>query len=321
MTNSKKTCLAADIGGTNVHLGLVDEGGRVLDRRGFPTGSARGPDLVMAEVIRNLKKLVAGAPRGRRPAGLAIGVPGWINKAEGVLLKAPNMPGWVNVPVADIISRALDLPVFLENDSNLYALGEWQGGAGRGLRHLLTLTLGTGVGGGLIIDGRLWHGAFASAVEIGHQKVEPRGVPCGCGGRGCLETIASATGMSRLGREWLKKKKETLYRGAPDRLTPKVMFDLARRGDPMSLAVFRRAGEVLGQVLAGVFNLLGLEGVIIGGGAAGAFEFIRPRLWQVMARGVLVADPARLKLARGELGEDAPLAGAPALIRTLDKRY
>jgi len=317
MTNSKRTCLAADIGGTNIYMGLVDEGGRILARQGFSTDSSRGPDLVMADIIRHLKVLAAEAPRGRRPQGLAIGLPGWINQAEGILVKAPNMPGWVNVPVAETISRALGLPVFLENDCNLYALGEWHGGAGRGLRHLLTLTLGTGVGGGLIIEEKLWYGAFASAVEIGHQRVEPRGALCGCGGRGCLETIASATGMARLGREWLKKNKETLYRGRPDQLTPKVMFDLARQGDPMSLAVFRRAGEVLGLVLAGVFNLLGLEGVIIGGGAAGAFEFIRPRLWEVMSRAIVVADPARLKLVRGELGEDAPLAGAPALIRAL----
>jgi len=317
MTDKNRTCLAADVGGTNIRLGLVDEGGRVLAHRGFPTDSGRGPEPVMADIIRHLKELAAEAPRGRQPRGLAIGVPGWINQAEGVLLNTPNMPGWVNLPVVEIMRRALGLPVFLENDSNLYALGEWHRGAGRGLRHLLVLTLGTGVGGGLIIDGKMWYGAFASAVEIGHQRVEARGALCGCGRRGCLETIASATGMARLGREWLKKKKQTLYRGAPERLTPKAMFDLARRGDPMSLAVFRRAGETLGVVLAGVFNLLGLEGVIIGGGAAGAFEFIRPRLWEVMARGVIVVDPARLKLVRGELGEDAPLAGAPALIRAL----
>ncbi|MDR2935668.1 MAG: ROK family protein [Candidatus Adiutrix sp.] len=317
MTNSKRTCLAADVGGTNIKVGLVDEDGRVLARQGFPTASGRGPDMVMADIIRHLKGLAAEAPKGRRPMGLAIGVPGWINQADGVLLKAPNMPGWVNVPVVEIMSRAFDLPVLLENDSNLYALGEWHGGAGRGLKHLLVITLGTGVGGGLIIEGKLWYGAFASAGEIGHQLVELRGAPCGCGGRGCLETIASATGMTRLGREWLKKKKETLYRGEPDRLTPEMMFDLARRGDPMSLAVFRRAGEALGMVLVGVFNLLGLEGVIIGGGVAGAFEFIRPRLLEIMNRGLVVADPARLKLVRGELGEDAPLAGAPALLRAL----
>ena len=315
MTNMKSTCLAVDVGGTNIKMGLVDADGRILAHQGFPTDSNRGPDLVMDDIIRHLKELSAEAPRSQRPKGMVVGVPGWINQAEGVLLKTPNMPGWLNVPVAKIMSRALDLPVFLENDSNLYALGEWSSGAGRGLKHLLILTLGTGVGGGLIIGEKLWYGAFASAGEVGHIKVEPRGALCGCGNRGCLETIASATGMARLGREWLKKKKATLYRGAPDQLTPKLMFDLARQGDPMSLAVFRRAGEALGQVLTGIFNLLGLEGAIIGGGAAGAYEFIRPRLGEVMAKGVVVADSTRLKLVPGELGEDAPLVGAPALLR------
>jgi len=130
---TKKTCLAADVGGTNIKVGLVDEDGRVLARRGFKTDSGRGPDLVMADIIRHLKGLAAEAPRGRRPLGLAIGVPGWINRADGILLNTPNMPGWVNVPVVEIMGRALDMPVFLENDSNLYALGEWHGGAGRGL--------------------------------------------------------------------------------------------------------------------------------------------------------------------------------------------
>jgi glucokinase len=273
----------------------------------------------MEDIIRHLKGLGAEAPAGRKPAGLAIGIPGWINQAEGLLVKAPNMPGWVEVPLAEIMRRALGLPVFLENDTNLYALGEWLRGAGRGLDHLLVLTLGTGVGGGLIVNRRLWYGAFAGAAEIGHMPVALNGALCGCGGRGCLETIASATGMTRLGREWLKKKKETLYRGAPEKLTPKVMSGLARKGDPMSLFVFRRAADALGLVLAGVFNLLGLQGVIIGGGAAGAFEFIRPRLEEIIAARVIITDPGKLKLVRGELGEDAPLSGAPALIRALSE--
>lgn len=309
--------LALDVGGTNIKAGLVDEAGRVLARRRFSTGSGRPVPEVIGDMAANLRELIAEIPDGRRPEALAVGMPGWLNQAEGFLIQAPNMPGWINVPVTELLSRALGLPVFLENDTNLYALGEWAYGAGRGLTNFMAITLGTGVGGGLILDGRLWNGSFASAAEIGHIPVDLNGALCGCGRLGCLETVSSATGMSRLGREWLKAGRPTAYTGRPEDLHPDVMHGLARQGDPMALAVFHEAGRALGQVLSGVFNLLGLEGVAIGGGAAGALEFIRPSLWEVLAERLIVTTPDRIQVLKGQLGDDAPLAGAAALLRRL----
>jgi glucokinase len=318
MTDSEKTCLAVDVGGTNIRMGLVRADGQVLAGRGLATDSARGPEKVIADLIDNLKAIAAAAPPAGKPQALAIGLPGWIDQARGILIKAPNMPGWSDIPLASLMREALGLPVYLENDTNLYALGEWRRGAGRGLNNLLVITLGTGVGGGLILDGRLWYGSFASAVEIGHMPITlAGGAVCGCGRRGCLETVASATGMIRLGRDWLRKKKPTAYKGNPADLTPKIMRDLARAGDPMSLAVFKMAGEALGLILAGIFNLLGLEGVVVGGGAAGAFEFLQPPLRRILDERILIAGPAGIKLLPGELGDEAALAGAPALVRAL----
>ncbi|MDR2946143.1 MAG: ROK family protein [Candidatus Adiutrix sp.] len=310
-----KHYLAMDVGGTNIIAGLVDEEGRVAARHRFPTRSSRSPEEVMEDMAAHLRELAALAPEGGKPEALAVGLPGWINQQAGILLKAPNMPGWVDVPMAEIMSRALHLPVCLENDTNLYALGEWLHGAGRGLDNLLVVTLGTGVGGGLILDGRLWNGSFASAVEIGHLPLGPGGALCGCGRRGCLETVASATGMSRLGRQWLAEGRPTGYDGPPEELTPKVMHSLAQKGDPLALAVFREAGEALGLVLSAIFNLLGIEGVVLGGGATGAFEFIRPSLWASLAARVIITEPENLKLLVSRLGEDAPLAGGAALLR------
>ena len=307
--------LAMDVGGTNVIAGLVDEGGRVVARHRFPTRSSRAPQEIMDDMSAHLRELAAMAPEGCGPEALAVGLPGWINQQEGVLIKAPNMPGWVDVPMAEIMSHSLGLPVCLENDTNLYALGEWLHGAGHGLENLIVVTLGTGVGGGLILDSQLWNGSFASAVEIGHMPLRPDGALCGCGRRGCLETVASATGMSRLGRQWLAEGKPTAYTGPPEELTPKIMYDLAGGGDPMALAVFKEAGQALGLVLSSIFNLLGIEGAIIGGGAAGAFEFIRPHLWEILAARLIVTEPDRIKLLTSRLGEDAPLIGGAALLR------
>ncbi|MDR1043835.1 MAG: ROK family protein [Candidatus Adiutrix sp.] len=311
-----KHYLALDVGGTNVIAGLVDQEGRILARRRFPTNSGRPPEEVIADMVVNLKALSGQKPGGCRPEALAVGLPGWLNQAAGLLIQAPNMPGWVNVPLAEIMSQALDLPVHLENDGNLYALGEWLYGVGRGLDNLMVITLGTGVGGGLILERRLWNGSFASAVEIGHMPLGlSGGALCGCGRRGCLETVASATGMSRLGREWLRSGRPSAYRGRPEDLSPRIMSELALIGDPMALHVFREAGLALGQILSGIFNLLGLEALVIGGGAAGAFDFIRPSLWEVFSERLIVTEPSRVKLFKGGLGEDAPLAGAAALLR------
>lgn len=309
------TWLALDVGGTNVIAGLVDGQGRVLARRRFATRAGdRSPRDLMNEMIEALRAVSAEAPADRPPRGLAVGLPGWIDPAEGLLVKAPNMPGWTNVPMVAAMREALGLPVFLENDTNLYALGEWRHGAGQGLSNLLVITLGTGVGGGLILENRLWTGSFATAVEIGHMPVDLEGALCGCGRRGCLETVASATGMKRLAQEWLNTGRPSEYRGRPEDLNPEVMFDLARQGDPMSLTVFQEAGRSLGLILAGIFNLLGLEGVVVGGGAAGAFEFICPVMWDLIASRFIIADPDCIKLLKGVLGEDAALAGAAVLL-------
>ena len=313
-----KTYLTMDVGGTNVLAGLVDSEGRVLARRHFATRAGRPVEQLIADMAANLSALRTEAPNGRAPAALAIGLPGWISQSEGVLINAPNMPGWSNVPLASILSRELGLPVYLENDTNMYALGEWLYGAGRGLKNLIVITLGTGVGGGLILDKQLWNGSFASAVEVGHIPLTARGgALCGCGRRGCLETVASATGMKRLAREWIEAGKPTLYKGRPDDINTKIMAELANQGDPMSRHVFQRAGEALGMILVGIFNLLGLEGVVIGGGAAGAFEHISPKLWRTLSCRLIVAEPSKISVIKCALGEDAPLAGGAALLKRL----
>lgn len=307
--------LGVDVGGTNARYGLVTAKGRILSRGRFPVRAERGPEPIIQDLIKRLRRVILDLPPADRPQGLALGMAGRVVPAKGLLVFAPNLPGWKNVPVKERFEAALKLEVRLENDANLYALGEWLAGAGRGLDNLLVVTLGTGVGGGLILKGRLWEGAFGSAAEIGHVVVEPLGRPCLCGGRGCLETIASASAMARMARAWIADGDACAYSGPLEDLTSAKLTDMAHSGDPLALQVFDRAGWALGVVLADVFNLLGLEGVIIGGGAAPAFEFLLPRMRREFSERVLAVDPGKIRFARTELGDDAPLVGVPALFR------
>jgi glucokinase len=310
------TFLALDIGGTNVTSGLVTRSGEILKTETFPTNSTKGPKELIDKIISKLKLLWNRAQDFKSPKALAIGAPGWLKPKEGIVVVAPNIPGWRDIPITRTMSQALDLPAYLENDANLYALGEWLAGAGQGFNNEITMTLGTGVGGGLILNGRLWSGSFTSAAEVGHIPLLGKAYQtvCGCGRTGCLETVASARGMIRLAKEWLDNHKETIFKGSKDSLNPEIMLDLAKKGDPMSLAVFQEAGKALGIVLSGIFNLLGLETAVIGGGAAGAFEFIETSIIETLGTHLVTAQIHEIHIVQGRLGQNAPLVGAAALL-------
>jgi glucokinase len=314
--NDEDTFLALDIGGTNVTYGLVSRLGAVLAVDVFPTAQGGGnPEELIAFIVKKLQKLSEKADRNHQPKAVAIGAPGWIKPKEGLVVIAPNLPGWKNIPVTKTLSRAIGLPARLENDANLYAMGEWLAGAGRGSHNQITVTLGTGVGGGLILDGKLWNGSFSSAAEIGHFPLgSANTLICGCGRVGCLETVASASGMARMAKDWLESGKETMFTGSVNELTSAILTTLAEKGDPMSLHVFNEAGKALGQVLATVFNLLSLERAILGGGGSGAFEFIHKSLVEYLAPRLVTAEIDEIRIVKGTLGVNAPLVGGAAIL-------
>ena len=309
----KKTYFSLDLGGTFAKFGLVTDQGEILKRGTFAVRSERGPDPILRDIISCFRDIKNGLSPDLRPCGLSVGVAGVVRPEEGILATAPNLPGWKNMPLAGILSQALMMEVRIENDANLFILGEWLAGAGRGFKNLVGLTLGTGVGGGLILDGRLWRGNFGSAAEIGHMIIEPDGRKCSCGSRGCLETLASATAVTRFAREAMAKGRPCAYQGPPEDITAKDLHDLALREDPLAIEAFEKAGWALGLGLTSIFNILGIEAAILGGGVSMAMDFIEPRLMLELSSRVLTVDPDEIRVSRAALGNDAALLGAPAM--------
>lgn len=278
--------IGVDLGGTNLRIAAVDESGKILDRITTSTavgGSRDGVIDDMCQAVRAVQSRLASS----KLLGIGIGVPGIIDLHTGMLRQSPNLPGWENYPVQQEIERRLGTKVFLENDANAAALGEQWLGAAAGFESSCMITMGTGVGGGLVFDGKIFHGMLGMAGEIGHVNVEPEGAPCGCGSRGCLEQYASATAIKRMATEaansGLAPRLAQAIKDDPNFDSAKV-YDLAMSGDAPSQEVFRRVGTALGIALAGLINIFNLPIYVIGGGAAASWDAFTPTMFEVVRK-------------------------------------
>lgn len=312
LTDSDLIC-AVDLGGTNLRAANIDRAGRIHERvRTATPGSGTAEDVVtaIAAAVRECESECA--KRGAHVGGVSVVIPGSVQVETGVVSNAPNIPSLPGYELAPALQNALGRRVLLENDANAAALGEMWQGAARGCRTIICLTLGTGVGGGIILDGRLWRGANGTAGEIGHTSVEPfGGVPCGCGSVGCLEVYCSASAIVRMTREALTENSSSrLNSTTADDLTSQRVYAAAMAGDELALDVFRRVGIYLGIAMANLINTLNPEIVVIGGGVAAAWElFAQHARAEVMKRAFPV--PAqRCQIVQAECGDDAGLIGA-----------
>lgn len=301
-----------DLGGTNIEAALVDEEGNVLAHRTHPTEANLGYKKVIENIVGTLEDIKGG--RSIKAIGLCS--PGLLDIYEGVCLFAGNL-GFRNVELKRPLEETFSVPTFIENDVNAAALGEWRFGAGKGTQDFILVMVGTGVGAGVISGGSLIHGKSNATAEIGHTIVEKDGLFCNCGGRGCLEMYASATGIVRMMRQYLTRGNYSSVikdvRGDLDKLTAAVIAQRAAEGDSLSKQVMREAAEYLGVALVNYVNTFNPEMVAIGGGVARAGdillkpveEFIKSRAMEVQARDVSVV--------RSSLGEDAGTIGAAAV--------
>jgi glucokinase len=310
---------AVDLGGSKILSVIAQGDGRRLGEDRRSTSAEEGPEVVLERIVGSLEDALAkaGLQRGDL-AAVGICSPGPCDIDAGVISSAPNLPGWRDVPICRYLEERLGVPARLENDANAAALGEHVYGAGRGCRHLIYMTVSTGIGGGLIIDGRLYRGATGVAGELGHMVIDPDGPLCGCGNRGCLEALASGTAIAARGEELVAQGGSALLAKLVQeqgKLTAAIVGQAAEAGDSASRDIIRRAGYYLGIGFASYVNIFNSEVIIIGGGLAKLGELLLgPARAEMEARAMSEALKAvQLKLA--ELGDYVGVMGMIALLR------
>ncbi len=309
-----ESILGIDLGGTNCRGALVATTGEIGEIARMSTRIDEGCDSLLRRLIAFCEQFLRRAQdRGSRVSAVGMGTPGVI-AADGTITFSPNLLPLNGLPLAAALKDALGLPVTIVNDANAIAWGEALFGAGRDFPSFLAVTLGTGVGGGLILTRSLWEGADGTAGEIGHFMVEPEGRICGCGSHGCMEQYASASGIVRTVHEHLAAGEPSLLGDWADtELTSHNIALAARGGDRVAASAFAEAGRRLGQVLAGVTNLLNLDGVVITGGASESLDLMLPALNEEIDRRAFAVPADRLRIARGALGDNAGILGAARL--------
>jgi glucokinase len=288
--------IGVDLGGTNLRIAAVSSDGQLLEKVTLGTKVALGPHQVidrMCDAIQHLSEKYK--PTGKL-LGAGVGIPGIVDLRTGMLRKSANLPGFEEYPVRAEIERRLGTRVVLENDANVAALGEQWLGAARGIANVAVVTLGTGIGGGLILEGKIWHGMNGMAGEYGHVTVEPEGPPCGCGNRGCAERYASASAIARMVREEIATgEAPSLAQAASSdaELGAKSIYNLAIQGDEPARRIFRTFGRYLGILLGDLVNTLNLETYVLGGGVASAWDAYAPAMFEELrARSLVYAATA-----------------------------
>lgn len=307
--------LAADLGGTNLRVAVVDRSGVVVERLKLATPSDGGSSSIIDEIVKAAETLLDS---DRKPLGFAIAAPGPLDIENGKIIRSPNLPELDGQSIVQKIEERLGLPCVLENDATAATIGENKYGASRGFRNVIGITLGTGVGGGLILEGKPYRGVNGMAGEIGHICIEPEGHPCGCGSRGCIEQYASATAIVRMTQE--------MFHDFPDsdkdenaQLTSKSIFEAGVKGDRLALAVFSRVGVCLGITLAGLINVLTPDVIVIGGGVASGWNLFAGPMNDTVLERAFRLPAEHVKIVRSELGDDAGILGAASLIFGLNK--
>jgi glucokinase len=305
---------AADLGGTHLRAATVDREGNIQFRFKQNTPQGTDPLAIVAAVVSAVRECEQQSAHSGQITAVSIVVPGTVNVEEGAVVKAPNLPCLDGFRLAAALTKQLGLPAILENDANAAAVGEMWRGAAIGCRTIICVTLGTGVGGGIILDGKLWRGVDGAAAEIGHMCVDPfGGVACTCGSRGCLEVFASATAIVRMTREARPRYPDSVLQGKEE-LTAETIFAAGKAGDDLALEIFRRMGVYLGIGLANLINILNPEMIVIGGGVVNGWDLFARHMHQQVEERAFPLLAARVKIERAKCGDDAGLLGAARLI-------
>lgn len=311
----KDLAIGIDLGGTNTRIGLFNRKGKTLISEEFPTESYKPAKLIVQSLSTQIKELLKKANCSlNRIKGIGIGAAGFLSSEKGVIYFSPNLPAFNNFLLAKYLESNLKIKTFLENDANAAAIGEHWLGSARGVNNLIFVTLGTGVGSGIILDGKIWRGTHGFAGELGHITLFPNGLPCKCGRRGCVEVYCSAPAIVRIALEKLKKHPDSSLNKYSNKLTSQIVYKQALKGDPLAKSIFKLIGTYLGMTLANVFNLLDLEMAVIGGKVAEAGNLIINPIREEIEKLAISSPYHRLLVLKSKLGNKAGMLGAAFLV-------
>jgi glucokinase len=321
--NSSKPVIGMDLGATKILAGVVSAEGKVLGTAKRATKPQSGPEKVIERMVKTAQEAVEAAGlKTDEIAGLGTGAPGPLDPDRGVIITTPNMPGWDNVPLAKMLSEGLGLPAFIENDVNLGTLGEWALGAGKGVNDLVGIFVGTGIGGGLVLDGQLRQGWRKVCAEVGHMILLAEGPVCGCGNRGCLEALASRTAIERDIWAGIKAGRESVIpeivgKEGRERLTSGALAEAWEKGDPLVQEVIGRSQFYLGLAVASLVNFVDPEMVVLGGGVVEALgeKYLEPIRWTAYQNFLNKINARNVKIVPARLGDQAGLLGAATWAR------
>jgi glucokinase len=314
--STQKVVAGIDIGGTKIAIGLEDLVGNQILFEKIATDVQIGPDRIIENVVKRLKQMLVES--GSNLEAIGLGCPGPIDIEKGLVLSPTNLPAWDKFPLVELIEQKFEVPAILDNDANVAALGEFFFGAGKGFSDLLYVTISTGIGGAIIIDGRLRHGVGASAGEIGHTIVQPNGKLCRCGAYGCLETIASGPSIARRARELAAGEGSSLMTtlaGTIEKISPETVIEAIELGDSAASAVWEETCRFLGIGISNAITMIAPQVVVIGGGISTVGDLLMKPLRCHINRNVTMLPIEDVTIARASLGSTSGVSGALVLAR------
>jgi glucokinase len=311
-----KYAVGVDLGGTSIKAGIADQKGKIILKHSLPTNAEQGPEAVVNQIKKCVRQLLK--KNTKEIVGIGIGSPGIVKLKKGTVENPPNFPGWSKVQLGSILKKEFDLDVFVENDANAAAIGELTFGAGIDLDNFLMVTLGTGVGGGIIVNKKIFRGESGAAGEIGHVSIDHKGPKCNCGSFGCIEAYAGNNYLiQNVSRELNDHIGSLLYHYVNvdnKKLTPKLIHEAATENDAYSKSIIIELGKKIGYALTSIINLLDITNVIVGGGVAGFGELLFDSLDRGIKERVLLPSKEKITVKAAKLKNEAGIKGASALV-------
>jgi len=315
--NADDLILGVDLGGSKILTAVVNSRGEMLSSDESITPAQKGHEAVIQSILESAHRALEQADVAiSELTAIGIGAPGLSNPETGILFTSPNLPGWRDIPLRDIMQERLGRKTFLINDANAAALGEFYFGAARGVRNFIYITLSTGIGGGIVLDGKIYSGAIGAAGEVGHMTIDDEGPICNCGNRGCWETLASGTALAREARHWIKEGARTSIleyaEGDMEKVTAQVIHSAAEQGDSLAKELIARTGYYVGVGLANLINIFNPELIVIGGGLSNIGDMLLEPAFKMAGERAYKEAFQAVRFTSPKLGRNSGVLGAAA---------